>query len=93
VQEFSTLGANVLLVYPGGLRSGAAANIANQTTSLIESIPGVVTCAPFIQPVFVPVPKMLLIVWLFSVVLSLVAEGYPAWKAASLDPVVALRKE
>jgi len=51
VQEFSTLGANVIIVYPGGLRSGAAAKITDQTTSLIQSIPGVVTCAPFIQQV------------------------------------------
>ena len=51
VQEFSTLGANVIIVYPGGLRSGAAAKITDQTTSLIEGIPGVVTCAPFIQQV------------------------------------------
>jgi putative ABC transport system permease protein len=51
VQEFSTLGANVIIVYPGGLRSGAAAKITDQTTSLVERIPGVVTCAPFIQQV------------------------------------------
>lgn len=51
VKEFSTLGANVIIVYPGGLRSGAAAKITDQTASLVERIPGVVLSAPFIQQV------------------------------------------
>lgn len=47
--------------------------------------------APVISPVFT-VPDMVS-VWVLSVVLSAVAGLYPAWRAARLPPVVALRRE
>jgi len=37
-------------------------------------------------------PNDLLNVWVFSVVLSLVAGVYPAWKASRLSPLEALRR-
>ncbi|MEM4165445.1 MAG: FtsX-like permease family protein [Nitrososphaerales archaeon] len=51
IKEFSTLGANVIIVIPGGLRSGSAAKITDQTAALVERIPGVVLSEPFIQQV------------------------------------------
>ncbi|MBI2127311.1 MAG: FtsX-like permease family protein, partial [Thaumarchaeota archaeon] len=47
--------------------------------------------APTISPVFTP--QDMISVWLLSVVLSAVAGLYPAWRAARLPPVVALRRE
>jgi putative ABC transport system permease protein len=35
----------------------------------------------------------LVFVWVFSIVISIIAGVYPAWRASRLDPVVALRKE
>ncbi len=47
--------------------------------------------APAISPVFTP--QDMISVWVLSVVLSAVAGLYPAWRAARLPPVVALRRE
>ncbi len=44
-----------------------------------------------LSPVFLPAD--LVTVWGISVGLSLVAGIYPAWKAARLSPIVALRRE
>jgi len=44
-----------------------------------------------ITPVFTP--ETLIFVWGFCAALSILAGIYPAWRAAKLDPVVALRKE
>ncbi len=44
-----------------------------------------------ISPVFPP--EMMLSVYFFSIVLSVFAGAYPAWRASRLDPVVSLRKE
>lgn len=44
-----------------------------------------------LTPVFTP--EMLIFVWGFCTVLSVLAGIYPAWRASRLDPVVALRKE
>ncbi len=38
-------------------------------------------------------PHIFAFTWVLSVVLSMAAGFYPAWRAAELDPVVALRKE
>ncbi|MHA2293324.1 MAG: ABC transporter permease [Candidatus Hodarchaeales archaeon] len=38
-------------------------------------------------------PHIFVFTWVLSVVLSMAAGFYPAWRAAELDPVVALRKE
>ncbi|MFX1284110.1 MAG: ABC transporter permease [Promethearchaeota archaeon] len=38
-------------------------------------------------------PHIFVFTWVLSVVLSMVAGFYPAWRAAELDPVEALRKE
>jgi putative ABC transport system permease protein len=45
----------------------------------------------YLPPVFTP--GNFLFVLAFSVVVSMVAGAYPAWRASRLDPVVALRKE
>lgn len=38
-------------------------------------------------------PHIFVFTWVLSVALSMVSGFYPAWRAAELDPVVALRKE
>lgn len=43
------------------------------------------------NPIFEP--HIFAFTWVLSVVLSMTAGFYPAWRAAELDPVVALRKE
>ena len=45
----------------------------------------------YIPPVFTP--ENFLFALAFSVILSMLAGAYPAWRASRLDPVVALRKE
>ena len=45
----------------------------------------------YIPPVFTPVNFLFALA--FSVILSMLAGAYPAWRASRLDPVVALRKE
>jgi putative ABC transport system permease protein len=47
--------------------------------------------ASYVPPVFAP--ENFLLVLAFSVAVSMLAGSYPAWRASSLDPVVALRKE
>jgi putative ABC transport system permease protein len=44
-----------------------------------------------IPPIFVPLD--LIKVWLLSLMLSVIAGMYPAWKASKLSPMVALRRE
>jgi putative ABC transport system permease protein len=44
-----------------------------------------------IPPIFAPMD--LLKVWLLSLILSVLAGMYPAWKASKLSPMVALRRE
>ena len=44
-----------------------------------------------IKPVFSP--QIFVFVWVFCVILSIIAGVYPAWSASRLDPVVALRRE
>jgi putative ABC transport system permease protein len=45
----------------------------------------------YVPPVFTI--DQVVFVWMFSVILSVFAGIYPAWRASKLDPVVALRKE
>ena len=45
----------------------------------------------YIPPIFTL--ENLIFVWIFCLLLSIIAGVYPAWKASKLDPVVALRKE
>ena len=45
---------------------------------------------PQITPIFVP--GDIANVWLLSVVLSVIAGLYPAWKASGLSPVLALKR-
>jgi putative ABC transport system permease protein len=48
------------------------------------------------QPIHIPpifAPMDLLKVWLLSLILSVLAGMYPAWKASKLSPMVALRRE
>jgi putative ABC transport system permease protein len=49
------------------------------------------TAISYIPPVFTP--ENFLFALAFSVLLSMLAGAYPAWRASRLDPVVALRKE
>jgi putative ABC transport system permease protein len=45
----------------------------------------------YIPPIFTL--ENLIFVWIFCLLLSIIAGVYPAWRASKLDPVVALRKE
>lgn len=45
----------------------------------------------YIPPIFTF--ENLFFVWMFCLILSVIAGIYPAWRASKLDPVVALRKE
>jgi putative ABC transport system permease protein len=49
----------------------------------------------FAPPKFLPIfrPQMFVFTFVLCVALSLIAGIYPAWRAAQMDPVVALRKE
>ena len=70
--------AQVLAVVTGSMRAGI-------TTPMGPGMPG------YVPPIFTP--QMLIFVWVFCCILSVLAGIYPAWRAARLDPVVALRKE
>ncbi|MGI0087904.1 MAG: ABC transporter permease [Nitrosotalea sp.] len=71
-----------------GLAAGVGGGymISNITTS---HGPG--ASAIHIPPIFLPID--LLKVWVLSVLLSMAAGVFPAWKASKLSPMVALRRE
>ena len=46
---------------------------------------------PYTPPIFKP--ETFIYVWIFTFVLSILSGVYPAWRAARLDPVEALRRE
>ena len=53
------------------------------------------TASPVFREMIKPVfsPQIFVFVWVFCVILSIIAGVYPAWSASRLDPVVALRRE
>jgi putative ABC transport system permease protein len=50
-----------------------------------------VATSPHVAPIFLPIDMMK--VWILSVILSIAAGLFPAWKASRLSPMVALRRE
>lgn len=76
------LGASLGVIV--GIVSGYIMSIV--TTTTVGGGPAV-----HIPPIFVPMD--LIKVWLLSLVLSVIAGMYPAWKASKLSPMVALRRE
>jgi len=70
-----------------GSLAGIGAGYALSSISFTPGPPG----AAHVTPIFLPIDMVK--VWLLSVVLSIGAGLYPAWKASSLSPMVALRRE
>jgi putative ABC transport system permease protein len=74
-----------------GATIGSLAGIgAGYGLSSISFTPGVRSSSS-ITPIFLPVDMIK--VWILSVVLSIAAGLFPAWKASRLSPMVALRRE
>ena len=67
----------------GGAFAGAAGGI--------RAAAGAVASSPHVAPIFLPLDMIK--VWILSVVLSIAAGLFPAWKASKLSPMVALRRE
>ncbi len=65
-------------------------NLAYMLTGFAPHTPGGGGAAAHITPIFVP--HDILNVWILSVLLSLAAGIYPAWKASRLSPLEALRR-
>ena len=79
-----------LLIGISGATLGSLVGIgAGYALSSISITPG--TGGAKITPIFIPFDMIK--VWALSVVLSLLAGIYPAWKASKLSPIVALRRE
>ena len=71
----------------GGGGAGAFAGAAGG----IRAAAGAVASSPHVSPIFLPIDMMK--VWILSVILSIAAGLFPAWKASRLSPMVALRRE
>lgn len=72
----------------GGAFAGAAAGGARAVAGAAVSA---VASSPHISPIFLPFDMIK--VWILSVILSIAAGLFPAWKASRLSPMVALRRE
>ena len=70
-----------------GSLAGIGAGYALRSISFTPGPPG----GAHVTPIFLPVDMVK--VWLLSVVLSIGAGLYPAWKASKMSPMVALRRE
>lgn len=65
-------------------------NLAYMLTGFAPHGPGPGGAAAHVNPIFIP--KDILNVWILSVILSLAAGIFPAWKASRLSPLEALRR-
>jgi len=68
----------------GGGGGGTFAGGVRAAASAVASL-------PHVAPIFLPVDMIK--VWILSVILSIAAGLFPAWKASRLSPMVALRRE
>jgi putative ABC transport system permease protein len=93
------LGEATLTGTMGGLLGDAAgvglaygmAIIQTRFIGLASDVSKGLVRATYVPPSFTA--ENFLLVFVFSVVVSMLAGAYPAWRASRLDPVVALRKE
>ncbi len=67
--------------------AGIGAGFALSSISFTPGPPG----AAHVTPIFLPADMVK--VWALSVILSIGAGLYPAWKASKMSPMVALRRE
>jgi len=92
------LGEATLIGVIGGLLGDAVGVVLGYGMAIIAGqVRGELTTemgAPqisYVPPLFTP--ENFLYILVFSIVVSMLAGAYPAWRASRLDPVVALRKE
>ena len=75
----------------GGGGAGAFAGAAGGIRATAGTVASTVVSSPHVAPIFLPLDMIK--VWILSVVLSIAAGIFPAWKASRLSPMVALRRE
>ncbi|HMK33311.1 MAG TPA: hypothetical protein VK431_06785, partial [Nitrosopumilaceae archaeon] len=82
---------SVTLPTGGGGGPGAFAGAAGGVRAAASAAANAVVSSPHVSPIFLPLDMVK--VWILSVVLSIAAGLFPAWKASRLSPMVALRRE